>query len=661
MSVLTAAAHLGSRGFGESLVWPRLGLMGSTRGRTAAATAGPRAARPRPAVVILALLLLCVVFLCGPTRPAWSQPPEMTEVSKPRPIHSLRLQGNRSIPSRELHQEMVTPRPDFLRWRPPPVFNPETLAEDVERLEAAYRRAGFYHTAIRTEVTEHLDEVSIRIFIEEGPPIRVKQLEISVVDAPALQTVIKDFLAKGSLSRGERFTEKGFENLKKELVSYLMDHGYPKARAEGEVLLDLEENTAAVFIQLWPGPWSTIGPISILGHQATPEALIRRALQVHPGQPFSLADIIATQERLYEMDLFRSVTVTPQEVPPEQTEIPLVVEVTERKKRSLKLGAGYGSWDQFRARAVLRYRNLGGGGRILEVGAKYSRPDTRVEGSFVNPMILGTQMDLIVNGGFLQRYYPTFSDRAFYSRTLLEKELFPRTKGYLGHGLEFARPFGVTDLALQLLRETESGKLYTVNMLLWGLTRDTVDNPADPQKGGQFFLLGEVAPKAISPQVQFVQTTLEARRYQNLGPKDLVVAGRVKFGLIPPIQGTDQIPIFRRFFSGGPGSMRAYRLYYLGPRDLAGNPLGGESVFLTNMELRFPVYRDIRGVAFFDAGNVFYKVQNTDLGQLKYGAGCGLRYQTPIGPIGLELAWPLNPIDRRHDKYQVIFNIGHSF
>ena len=141
----------------------------------------------------------------------------------------------------------------------------------------------------------------------------------------------------------------------------------------------------------------------------------------------------------------------------------------------------------------------------------------------------------------------------------------------------------------------------------------------------------------------------------------MVLAGRVKFGVIPPIQDTDQIPIYRRFFSGGPTSMRAYRMYYLGPRDLAGNPLGGEAVFLSNLEFRFPIYQDFRGVTFFDAGNVFYKVRDTSLGQIKYGAGFGLRYQTPIGPIGLELAWPLNPINPTTDKMQIIFNIGQAF
>jgi len=606
-----------------------------------------------PFLPILMVLLLLAA-------PGWPQSEEDTE-AVPLVVHAIRFRGNRTLATRELVRELVTPRPQRLRWKAPPVFRPEDVVEDQERLQAAYRRAGFYHAEITPEVSHHLGAVTILWQIQEGPPITVQHLEMSVVDSPQLQAALWELAHKGPLSLGERFTEKAFDTLKKEMVSYLMDRGYPKARVEGEVLIDPGENTAAIYLQVWPGPFATFGPIRVQGQEATPEALIRRALRFRPGEPFSLAQLIASQERLYEMDLFRSVTVTPQEVPADQTEIPILVDVSEKKPRSLKLGAGYGSWDQFRARAVLRYRNLGGGGRILEMGGKYSRLDTRLEGSFFNPMFFGANLDLICNAGFLRRNYPSFSDRAFYSRTLLEKEVAARTKVYVGHGLEFARPFGITDLALQLLRETRSDKLYTVNMILWGLTRDTVDNPADPQKGGQFYLLGELAPDVISPQIQFVQGSIEGRRYQNLGIKHLTLAARLKFGLIPPIQGTAQIPIFRRFFAGGPGSMRAYRLYYLGPRDQAGNPLGGEAIFLSNLELRFPLFREFHGVGFMEAGNVYYKVKNTDLGQLKYGAGFGLRYQTPIGPIGVELAWPLNPINRHQDTYQVMFNIGHSF
>ena len=410
-------------------------------------------------MTLLATTIMTMVLVCLNVLPGWSQTPD-AEVESPYPyIHSLKIIGNTSIPSKVLYREMVTPRPHIFRWKTPPVLNSEDLANDIERLKALYRRFGFYHTEITSEITGSLGQVDIRLRVQEGPWIRVHKIDVSVVGSPDQQAVLQDYLKKSLLVVGERFTEKGFDNLKKEILNYLLDHGYPKARAEGEVLLSLEANTAAVYVQVWPGPRCTFGAITVKGQQDTPEALIRRDLEVQTGEVFSLAKIIASQENLSELDLFRSVSVTPEEVPEEQTEIPLTVEVSEKKKRSLKLGAGYGSWDQVRARAVFRYRNFGGGGRILEMSAKYSRLDSRFEGSFLNPMIFGYDLDLVFNTGFLRREYPSFSDQAFYTRTLLQKTFPNKTKVYLGHGLEFARPFNITDLALQLLQETESGKL----------------------------------------------------------------------------------------------------------------------------------------------------------------------------------------------------------
>jgi outer membrane translocation and assembly module TamA len=171
-----------------------------------------------------------------------------------------------------------------------------------------------------------------------------------------------------------------------------------------------------------------------------------------------------------------------------------------------------------------------------------------------------------------------------------------------------------------------------------------------------------VAPTFFGSQIQFVRTVVDLRRYQALGDTDYILAGRLKFGVIEPIQGTQEIPIFRRFFAGGYNSVRGYRLDYLGPRTYGGNPLGGESVIEGSVEARIPIYKEFRAVAFLDFGNVFLKVKDTDVGQLKYSSGFGLRYHTPVGPIGFDFGFPLNPINRKQDdKYQVHFTIGQAF
>jgi outer membrane translocation and assembly module TamA len=99
----------------------------------------------------------------------------------------------------------------------------------------------------------------------------------------------------------------------------------------------------------------------------------------------------------------------------------------------------------------------------------------------------------------------------------------------------------------------------------------------------------------------------------------------------------------------------------LGPRSSSGDPLGGDAVVEGNLQGRVPVYKQFRAVGFMDFGNVYFTAADIDLGQLKYAAGFGFTYVTPIGPVGIYFAWPLNPIDPSVDTFRVHFTIGPSF
>lgn len=577
-------------------------------------------------------------------------------------LRSLRLIGAKTIPAAKIREELVMPLPSPLPWKKPPIFREGELNADVDRLKHFYRRQGFYHTEIITRIIP-VDEgvVAVEIHINEGLYVRVTRLDIK----PAVETLPLDFselAAKMPLTVGDRWEEGAYDALKRLYLNHLVDHGYPRGKVEGKVWLDEEKNTAEIELTIIPGPLCYFGNITIKGDPESPERVIRRKLTFKTGQPFSHKEIYETQQRLYALDLFQSVILTPEEVPEGERRIPITIEVQEKKKRSLKAGLGYGDEDEFRARLGLRFRNLGGGGRILDLDTKISSLEYRAQGTLFNPLILATDNDLVFQTGYIRRYLPSFTDKSFFTTLRLERDLPHKFRVYAGHGLEFSRPFNVPDETIILLSETTPGKLYRASMALLGVRQETWDNVADPHRGGLFSLTGEIAPNFFGSTIQFVRPVAEIRRYYALWAKDFILAGRIKCGIIQPMQGTTEIPIFRRFFAGGYNSVRGYRLDYLGPRTAGGTPIGGEALLEGSVEARIPIYKEFRAVAFLDFGNVFLKVHDLDVGQLKYSSGVGLRYHTPIGPIGVDVGFPLNPINRNQDDaYRFHFTIGQAF
>ncbi len=606
-----------------------------------------------------ALLSLALLLSLGSAPGLGAGPPP--EAANTPTLRSVKIVGAKTIPPKKLKEELITHLPSRWPWKKAPVFRPEELEVDVERLKGFYRRQGFYHATITSQVRMTQDgRVDVQFTIDEGSWVKVTGVEVKLAPG-AVPLDLSALKAKSPINPGDRFQEGTYDALKRLYLNYLLDHGFPRAKVEGQVLLDEEKDTAEINLTVIPGPLCYFGAVKVKGGGGTPERVILRKLTFKRGDPFSFKELYDSQQRLYGLDLFRSVVFTPEEVPPEERHIPITVEVQEKKKRSLKVGVGYGDEDEFRARLGLRFRNLAGGGRMLDLDTKYSQLESRVMGTFFNPLILSTNLDLVLQSGLIYRNLPGFNDKAFFTSARLERDLPWRIRGYVGHGLEFARPFDIPEETLILLTGTQTGKLYRASMFLWGLRQDTTDNTVDPHRGGILALTGEVAPDFFGSNLQFVKTVVEARRYQSLAGTDFILAGRLKFGVIEPIQATEEIPIFRRFFSGGLNSVRGYRLDYLGPRNPSGTPLGGNCLTEGSLEARIPIYKEFRAVAFLDFGNVYLQVRDFDLGQLRYSSGFGLRYHTFIGPLGLDIGFPLNPIDPRKDRYRIHFTIGQAF
>ena len=572
-------------------------------------------------------------------------------------LQSLEIVGAETIKAGKLKKQMTMPLPSIWPWRKKPRFRKDQLEADIAQLIAFYRTEGFYHARITYDLLKDNGKADVILHVHEGPPIKVTGIEVKgaeVIDGEELAKI------ESPLKPGNRFSDSIYDQLKTNLINYLQNNGYFRGKVTGKVYLDDQENTARIVIKMDPGPLCYFGETTVKGAVRTPQFLILRKLAFKTGEIFSLKKIFESQKSLYDTDLFRSATVTPQDEPKDLTVIPITIQIQEKKRRSLKVGLGYGDEELLRARLGLRIRNVAGGGRMLDLDTKYSSIDSHIIGTFTSPQIFRSYFDFVALGGFIRRDLPSFNDRSYYTQARLEHDLPWKFRGYFGHAFEYARPFDIPLSTLISLQETEPGRLYKSSMVIYGLSQDTTVNPSDPTGGGKINIIGECALDFLGSNLEFYSTVTEVRRYQSITEK-VVLSGRLKFGIIQPIQTTTQIPIQRRFFSGGYNSVRGYRLDYLGPRTPSGDPLGGDAVVEGNLQGRVPLYKKFRAVGFLDFGNVYFKASDIDLGQLKYAAGFGFNYMTPIGPVGLYFAWPLNPIDPSEDTFRVHFTIGPSF
>jgi outer membrane protein assembly factor BamA len=208
----------------------------------------------------------------------------------------------------------------------------------------------------------------------------------------------------------------------------------------------------------------------------------------------------------------------------------------------------------------------------------------------------------------------------------------------------------------------------TLNAVGFDFQRSTADNVLNARRGYQLALHAEAAGKGLPGTYNYTATSVDGRHYLPVSDR-IVIANRVQLGNINAA-GDDpaQVPFAKRYFLGGASSIRGWGRYEISPLSRSGLPIGGNSLFAFSSEARLALRGSLAGVLFLDAGNVWEHPWTLDLGDLRYAVGPGLRYQTPIGPVRVDLGIQLNPIDgllvngeTQKRPWRIHFSIGQAF
>ncbi len=581
-------------------------------------------------------------------------------------VEALHFEGVTAISETELRGRMLTAGPGWKPWVPAPEFDADSLEADLERIADAYREHGYHESVVQSQLewgTDHT-EVEISVLVEEGEPVRVESWTVEITPHPLLSDADRLEVLDGlPLAPGEVFGASRYRSVREELLRRLAERGFPMASLDGGAEIELAVRSARVAWSVQPGPRVRFGASAVEGLDRVDADLVERELDFSEGDVFSLASLERSRESIYALDLFRSVILEPERGPAPapadeaETHWPIRIRVEERKPRSIRIGLGFGTEDLLRVSAQWKHRNFFGQARSLEFTAKYSSLLAGVEGTFRQPRFLDPATSLALNASAFRETTPSFDARRVGVSSNLRRPLSKHWTGRLGWELEQTR---ISHLKTDFSVGEEPDENVNLSVLEFGAEYVNLYDRVNPRDGTRLDLSLRPSLRAIASDVDYLKARAEVTHFIPLD--STVLALRLLAANISPWGSTDEsdVPLVRRLFSGGSTSVRGFDYQRLGPLDDDENPRGGLSLVEGNVELRFPIWRDLGGVTFLDAGQLSARPTTFRLGDVFYATGGGLRYGTPLGPLRLDLGYIINP-PPDIGRLRVHFSVGHAF
>jgi outer membrane protein insertion porin family len=587
-------------------------------------------------------------------------------------VRRIAFLGNRALSEEELKGSIGTQEASLLSFLTSGgTYKDEVFQRDLLVIQSLYYNKGYINIRVgRPAVSLSADRryISITIPLEEGEPYDFGELSLGgeffgqEAQAKSLITV----------REGERFSSLELQKTLSALQDYFRDQGYANVQVQPQTAVDVAGKRVDLRFVATPGEKVQIERIEIVGNTKTRDKVIRRELRIAEGDIYSGNGIKVSKARVTALGFFEAVDITSRAGSRPNTLV-LEVAVKEKATGTFQVGLGFSNQEPILLNANVSQNNALGWGSSASLMAQLSRLRRIFSLSYTDPYFLDTDWTFAFDLYNTLQIYGSLFDRRAFGGTL--------TGGYQIY--EDMRVFATYTLQQVDVVPTTTQTVLLANRFRGGLTSslkgsfnwDKRDNRLFPTRG--FLLSGSVeiaSPLLLSENV-FERWVGITRLYYPIG-RGFVAKLNATVGYIrSPVERP--VPVSELFFEGGINSLRGYNFRSIAPTVYAGtqpgNPLqpllvGGNKEFLSNWELEFPVLEEagLRGVVFFDAGNVYAENQRLfdPDAQGKFGllmsVGVGARWFTPLGPLRFEWGFPLTP--RPNDQSSRFeFTIGNFF
>jgi outer membrane protein insertion porin family len=574
------------------------------------------------------------------------------EVAK---IQGINIVGAHAFPESDLLDLFVLRTPGWLTWYTKhDQYSRQRLSADLETLRSYYLDRGYLDFNIdstQVSITPDRKDIYITINVTEGEKYTVSDVRIggqTLVPPAELQKLLR-------LKSGDVFSRQRLVESQKAIAERLGNDGYAFANANAVPEVDRDKRAVAFTLLVDPGRRVYVRRINVVGNSKTRDEVVRREMRQLEGAYYDASKIQLSRRRIDRTQYFSDVQVETAPVESHADQVDVTYTVEERNTGALALGIGFSTVDKVILSASVTQPNIFGTGKYMALELNSGSVNTVYSLSYVDPYYT-------VDG--VSRGFDIYK-RGVDASSLATGAYSTDT---VGGGVKFGYPlserdtvsFGASAERVNVVTFPTSspvyqdfvnqfGSQYRYGALTAAWAHDTRDSLILTTDGGLTRLSSELA----GGDLQYYRLGANQQIYFPLS-RSLTLFLNADLGYARGTGGKP-LPFFKNYYAGGPGTVRGYQDFSLGPRDASGNSLGGTRRVAGNAELLFPMPgaaqdKSLRLGWFVDAGQVYAYGEPVDLGLLRYSTGIALSWASPLGPLRLSYASPLN--ERPEDRVQ---------
>jgi outer membrane protein insertion porin family len=553
-------------------------------------------------------------------------------------------------------------------------FKEDTVDLDVFSIKSFYMNSGFLDVQVAEPRLDDSNPKRARLIyrISEGQRYRIGSISLSGMEEfteEELRRTIR--IRPGNIASYENINA-GSEGLR----AYYGNRGYVRVGVQPIFDADAQKGIVNIEYSISEGSVGYINKVNISGNERTADKVIRRELVVYPDEKYNRSRVQASESKLRNLGYFEIVTISPAETG-ESDRYDLNVQVKEQPTGRFQAGVGFSSVDSLVGYAELSQGNFSykrwppiGDGQKFKIRVQLGTERNDLDISYIEPWFMDRKLSFGVDLYHREaRYFSdVYDQRTDGFRLSLGKPLSRFTRGTLAYSLERFDVYNVAPGSSLVIQDEEGIRSKSALEYTW--LYNSQDRWLNPTRGNKTSISPYVSGGALGGQTDIFGVRVRSSQYWSLiGNMIFNIRGEAEsveaYGSSKDADTLygEGVPLFDRLFLGGSYTLRGYEFRDVSPVDPAtGDPVGGNSSVYATAELTYPIWKQIRGAAFYDWG--FVNVDSWDFDTAAYNDnwGVGLRINLPGFPLNLDYAWPITYDERYQDgKGRFNFLIGHTF